>query len=780
LGKFWGSWHRYNTYKKEYDPNFRSGFFRAVLLLLLWLIIYTILTSGISGAAAQDMDSMKLSGDNLTFDRETGLVTLETDIRGEYGPFYFMADKIEVKMEEEDDQILSYPEEINMAPGDFTGCDLDEPHYIFKASSITIYPDDYLVAYHVVFYELDGRLPLFYWPVIYINLDDERPSVEFEYGYSSRRGWFGKLTFNHRWLGPPGQLYLDYYQHTGWAGGFRQYYLETPTHMGYIEYYNQENRIDLPGLFNWEALLSHELDWGNWSGDTYLNYQDYDHHYYASGEGELEYEGEDYTAYFDGDHEREIYDREEDADDSVVETTLAAGYDRSFSFDFWQFRDLDIFLDYEIDMVDYLETEEWDQEISDLALGFDKSFAGNFNLGMDYRRQADIEPDEDPRVEETYAASSDYSWGEGWFAEAEYEYGELEEPGAERVERWDALARAGRDIGDWRYDLTLERDEPDFPDPEDEEEVDAVSFLRWPEANVYYEPRGPLDYQMQLGRYYEEDTDLEGYRAAGTVNYSDRWQILDWLELQSEQSLAGSMYRTEEGAPSTYIPHHTTFDSELTVENEFTDHLTLSSSHNYEDYLGSSPFRFDRRTPENSVDSELSYNRDSLKFAVDSGYDLLAEEYMPLAAAVTFWPVEEWELSLETEYDLNERLFSDELIFTSALERERMTSITSLEYDLNQNRLETISSELDLEVPGDYGWFLTGALEYEFYRPEGDRLQEASITFRQRLHCRELRFSYDHIDEEFMVSYHLDLFAGRGVGLGRSEEESVIFDAGAD
>ncbi len=49
-----------------------------------------------------------------------------------------------------------------MSPGGFTGCDLEEhPHYIFQASTMEIYPGDYLIAYNVVFYELDGRLPLF-------------------------------------------------------------------------------------------------------------------------------------------------------------------------------------------------------------------------------------------------------------------------------------------------------------------------------------------------------------------------------------------------------------------------------------------------------------------------------------------------------------------------------------------------------------------------------------------------------------------------------------------
>ncbi len=52
------------------------------------------------------------------------------------------------------------------------------------------------------------------------------------------------------------------------------------------------------------------------------------------------------------------------------------------------------------------------------------------------------------------------------------------------------------------------------------------------------------------------------------------------------------------------------------------------------------------------------------------------------------------------------------------------------------------------------------------------------MALDKRFHCRELRFRYDHADREFTVSYHLDIFGGRGPTLGRSEDENLIFELG--
>ncbi|MFN2364789.1 MAG: hypothetical protein ABR596_10840, partial [Halarsenatibacteraceae bacterium] len=210
---------------------------------------------------------MNIRSDKLSYDPETGVVNLTANVRGKYGVYHFLADEIVLKLEDGQEENLRTPEEISMSPGGFTGCDLEHPHYLFQASTIEIYPGDYLVAYNVVFYELNGRLPLFYWPILYINLDDDRSNIEFEYGYSSLRGWYGKLTYNYNILERPGQLYFDYYQNTGKAYGIKQHYIHTDNNQGYLYYYTQDNNIELDSLFDWEATLNHDFNWQDWEAN---------------------------------------------------------------------------------------------------------------------------------------------------------------------------------------------------------------------------------------------------------------------------------------------------------------------------------------------------------------------------------------------------------------------------------------------------------------------------------------------------------------------------------
>ena len=908
--------------KEQADNKFNSRILIKNIIIPLTLLLVMLVGGLFWAATTIQAESISLGGDSLVYDQEKGLVTITTNVTGQYRIINFFADEILIKLEgyeeemdeeepdkelvedpedpedpekteeapeeeapeeevpeeeepeedpepevdpEEDPGVsmptgmgdpLGSPQEILMEPGAFTGCDLDRLHNYFQASKIEIYPGEYLIAYHVVFYELDGRLPLFYWPILYINLDDDRPNWEFEYGYSSTRGWFGLLTRNHRWLfGLAGQLYFDYYQHTGPAFGFRQQYVDSDSHEGEIYYYRQDNQDDVPGLFDWEAALHHELDWQDWSGNLDVEYEDYDDYFELVGEADLENETDEYLAYFSGDYELDYYRLEEDEDRSLQETVLSAGYDRDFSFDFWQFQDLNVYLDYELELTDYLTYEEDDLEVSELNLGLAKSFANNLDLDFDFYREVEQEPEETPFIEnqgelqgrysignlnlgagyeyttqeegeEEYfqdlrSAEADYSWGDGWGTEFAYETGRLQEPGLEEVERWAGLAALSLTQRPWTYELVLERDAPDFPDPpdpdddEDEEDEDeGVAFTRLPEANVYYEPAGPFDYQLQAGRYYEDETGTEGLRGAGIVNFSERWQPHPLFDLRSSQTLRGNVYRAERGDDLATMeangeaPYYLNLTSELDLRNQLTDHLSLRHRYDFGDYRGATPFEFDVLEEENEITNELTYRRDWLEFDLDSGYDLLDEEYLALAGVLTLIPHPNLELEFESEYDLNERLFSEDLDFTTSYvsdnwdlglttsydleEREfsevltlesdysgdRLSALTSLDYNMNERKLEILENDLEYEIPGDEGLYFKNVIEYDFDEPE-ERLQKATLELHKRLHCRELHFSYDHSSREFMVTYKLNLFRGRGVGLGR-DEEGMLFDFGAE
>ncbi|MGM0415231.1 MAG: hypothetical protein ACQEQP_08665 [Bacillota bacterium] len=706
---------------------------------------------------------MNISSDKLTYDSETGVVNLTTNVRGRYGVYHFLADEIVLKMEDGQDQNLRSPEEITMSPGGLTGCDLEHPHYVFRASTIEIYPGDYLVAYNVVFSEFNGRLPLFYWPVLYINLDDDKSNIEFEYGYSSLRGWFGKLTYNYKLLDRPGQLYLDYYQKTGKAYGIKQHYIHTDNHQGYLYYYTQDNNLDLDSLFDWEATLNHDFNWRDWEASAFLNYQKFDHQDITSADFYLNNQTDEYEADFASDFERLInYDT--DRNDRQT-TNINLDYDRNFDNDF------DVYVDYDLELTDYLNREDLDQQTSDLQLGLFKGFDLGLNLGADYRRETDLRVDDDLTREQQAEFEADYSWGDGWGTEFNYEYGRLFQTEEDLQERWSSYFSAGRQVGRFDYNLVLERNAPGFGD-------EGVSFYRWPEFNLNYSPPGFFNYRLQLGRYFEDQSEIEGYRGAAGIDFNNSWQFLDRFSLKSSQELTGLIYRVSE--VSEGYPRALSYDSEVNFETRILENWTFTNSHKYITSFGQTPFNFDEIETEEVLESELSYRKDRIEFTLEGGYDLIEFIYLPLTAALTYRPNDDWRIRADTEYDLNEREFSDNLSLSSRYRGDQLTATTTLDYDLNEYQFQRIRNQLDYDVPGDYGWAISNRIRYDFDRPQEDRLREASLALRKKLHCREIRFSYDHIDREFVVSYHLDLFGGRGLSTGRSEEEGFLFELESD
>lgn len=751
------------------------------IMLAIFLVI--ILTSAASA------DELSLKGDSFDFDPNTGIATMRGNAGGQYNKYFFLADEITVQFEEGSRQI-STPEEILMSPGGFTGCDHEEhPHYIFQATTMEIYPGDYLIAYNVVFYELDGRLPLFYWPVLIINLDDEETNLEFEYGYSSTRGWYGKLTYNYRLPGfsnipglegyenllgdeLPGQLYLDYYQNTGWAYGIQQHYIHTDVNKGYLYYFAQDNQDEIDGLFEWEASWRHDVEWYDWDATAGLDYYVYEDRNFLTGDINILNDTDDYEAEATGDYERRDYFDSTDRDRQV--SAFEAKYDRRFA------GDLRLQFDYDLESIDYLEREDRDRRQSSLQAGISKRFQNGLSTGINLARATDLRT-EQRLTEENYAGiEADYRFGDGWRTDFELEYGRLTISTPEDQElqdRWSGLFRVERRIGDFRYNAILERDAPRYRaiDRDDDDDEEGVSFYRWPEFNLHYSPAGNLDYHLQVGDYYEDRSDIAAQRGAAKIEYSDRTRLTDWMSLRNDRKFNAFYYRSEKELET---PAYFVYNNELRLTAIYGRNITFTNDYTFQITEGETPFNFDRFREEDLYETELRYRQDKSDLVLDTGYDLLEEEYLPLGFSLELFPTDDWDLRFRTEYDLNEMEFSDELSIRSRIRGNEITATSTLDFDLNEIQPLTFKNELEYEVSGEYGWYLTNEIEYDFREDVDERLKEFSMALDKRFHCRELRFRYDHADREFTVSYHLDIFGGRGPTVGRSEEESLIFDIG--
>ncbi|ADQ13936.1 YjgP/YjgQ family permease [Halanaerobium hydrogeniformans] len=671
-------------------------------------------------------EELFLSGESLSYDQANNLLEISTNISGRYGKYHIRSDRIEIQLKDGERQLLDQIAKAELEPGIISGCDFDQPHYFFDAKRVIIKPGDYIKLYGVSFKELNGRLPLFYWPYLYIPLDREQQNFFPAVGYHQRRGWFVKTKyFYNTRFNLPGNLYLDRYSISGYGGGIKQYVIYEADQQAYLYYYTQENRTDLSGLFNWEAEYNHLYQSDNWDAEFNYLYQDYDE------KTEIE-----------------------------AELDLRRRKDRSYSR---------IELDY--DKIDYFEADFRDSEEYGLDFYQRDVILGGLNYIIDYQLDFDKDPELGLSREENRRLDLGYRFESGWNLGLEYYDGEKESPEQPFLSRWGGEVSAEKLFGDFRLDILVERYAPSFA----EEDEDEVRFSRLPEIELSYNPRGSFDYLLAYGNYYEDISDTEAQRFKAQGRYRNTLNVFSNTYFRQNHLLAANTYLVEgfDGYKNQIYS-----ENNLRLVNNLTDKLRLTNVYQYDQLWYESPFRFDSKEEKDLLQSSLRYSlRDNYDFRFSSGYDFLTELYSPLEARLEYYPVKNWQLNLATSYDLNEKLYDDNLILRSIYQSKRFEHKLGMRYDLNNSELKRLDNRLVFEISGDYGWYIEANLSLDYDYEEW--IREGNIQLKKNFHCRELAFSYDYVREEFTLQYSINLFPSQPIGITKSDDD-MIFDLGIE
>jgi len=759
-------------------PNLFFAFIGIILLLWLnswqnifqrlwpsFLVICLISLCFIPGVviAGNKQEIIHLESEQLNY--KDGLIEIKGNINGKYEKFYFWSEKVVVYLENGEKKVFNNPKKIEMKPGDISGCDEEVPHYMFRAQKVNIYPGEYIEAFHVVFRELKGKLPLFYWPYLYISLKQEEQQFVPRFGYSEKRGWFIKTTYYYslqHFL--PTEIYLDHYTKSGSAAGAKQFCLYGPDEKGYVLLYGQQNKTNLPDLFQWQGEIAYQNESWFLSPVTVFTYEQFKDHYEFTGDIGLENEQKSQNISLDSLYKKEGYYQDDYYDRKILDLNL--DYEKEFS------DIIDINLQYVLDReVEGQEDEVKSEEGFNLDLHYYQF--KNLNIYLDYDYEKFLDNDDELTQEYERELDLNYRWGNNWYTDLNFDQGVLLELNEPEQTRWGGKGSLKKRIKNMKFELLLERYAPYF------DEEDKVRFYRWPEFNFNYDPRGDFEYYLHLGNYYEYDTDIEAYRGGGEIVYDKYWNITNNNRLRIEQELAGYLYK-----PGTELNYNNGFVGQMAYNSEFgltsnlTDHLTLRNDLQVQFARGETPFEFDRLEKERILESKLNYDRQRFGFSVESGIDYQAVEYLPLTALLLLRPTSKWNMGLGTTYNLNTNEYEKDLIFTSRYKDKKMEAKTVVKYGLNESELHILENKLTYEMPGDRGWYLENNVSFDYEKNEGERLKRANLVLKKKLHCRELWFSYNYLKKEFTVSYHINLFPEQGIKIGSSEDRSFIFEMG--
>lgn len=138
-------------------------------------------------------------------------------------------------------------DEIRVANGSITTCDLDAPHYDIMAKHLTIYPGDKMIARNV-YLRILGH-PVLWLPYLNLPLDNRELPLQVTPGYSSEHGWYvltskGIGVNKHITLKP----HFDYRRKRGFAAGLDVNYDFDRLGKGFVWMYGMEDdRSPIPG-----------------------------------------------------------------------------------------------------------------------------------------------------------------------------------------------------------------------------------------------------------------------------------------------------------------------------------------------------------------------------------------------------------------------------------------------------------------------------------------------------------------------------------------------------
>lgn len=342
--------------------------------------------------------------------------------------------------------------------------------------------------------------------------------------------------------------------------------------------------------------------------------------------------------------------------------------------------------------------------------------------------------------------------------------------------RWGSKTYLSRRFDRLNVRIIMERFAPQFTEEEDEEE--RVSFYRWPEVDLSYTPSGSFSYNLQAGRYYEDSSGIEGYRGMGRVNYSKYFNLGKSNRVSVKQSLNGSLYHQEESEPDYYqqyyqeIPYQVSYESQFNITTSITRGLTWNNTYNYRDFIGDTPFNFDKVRTRERVDSKLNYRNGGLNLNLSTGYDIYNAQYSPITGIMNWQITPEWKIGMGTTYNLETALFGD-LAVTSNYKSEIWQVNSAIKYNLNDRVLKQVDNQLVYDL--DKEWYLEVNTSYD---KENENIKKANLVIKKNFHCREISFSYDYLKKEYTLEYHINLFPDHGVKVGSSEEDPFMFDLG--
>src|SRR6056297_3419144 len=92
-------------------------FLKLTIIFTLFMVFFVGFSDSI-----QATEKVNIKGGKVDYNQKKNEAVISGDVLAQYDKYYFHANEVVIKMEGDGEKILSTPENINMNPGEITGC----------------------------------------------------------------------------------------------------------------------------------------------------------------------------------------------------------------------------------------------------------------------------------------------------------------------------------------------------------------------------------------------------------------------------------------------------------------------------------------------------------------------------------------------------------------------------------------------------------------------------------------------------------------------------------
>lgn len=210
------------------------------------------------------------------------------------------------------------------------------------------------------------------------------------------------------------------------------------------------------------------------------------------------------------------------------------------------------------------------------------------------------------------------------------------------------------------------------------------------------------------------------------------------------------------------------FESRLSFNWRPWRPLRLSADYDYRTSSGSTPFRFDLMAPLATITPRAQWMSGPWNVLTTTRYDLRTQQWGNLVNQVVYRN-RGLDARLYSTYHISNKEWGELIATVQTTTARSYTFRMGARYSLRDSELTQL--DMDGTVPIGETWRLGTRMIYDV---KNEKFSSAWFRLTKDLACREISFSYDHIEKEYWLEYQIFAFPMSRVKVGHMEEDATF------